>query len=124
MIIILLLLNSILFFILYDNHTSHADISVTLTPEFLVVREDIGSVTLCLNVTAPVPDDPLDIEIFIDLETVPGTAGNVHNIRQHTISEFPIVAKLSPHSISHLHILQHVLGHAFIPLLLPSIKIG
>ena len=48
-----------------------------LTPEFFEVHEDIGSITLCLNVTAPGPKDRLNITIYVDLETVPGTAGNV-----------------------------------------------
>ena len=49
-----------------------------LTPEFVKEREDIGSITLCLNITAPGREDRLNITIYIDLETVPDTAGNVN----------------------------------------------
>ena len=59
------------------TNSLHTDVRMELTPESVEVREDIGSVILCLNVTAPGPDDPLDIEIFINLETEPGTAGNI-----------------------------------------------
>ena len=49
-----------------------------LTPESLEVPEDIGSANFCLNVTKPGPDDLIEVEFFVNVDTVPGTAGNVH----------------------------------------------
>ena len=58
------------------TNSLHTDMDMELTPEFIEVSEDIESATLCLNVTNPGPGDPIEIEVFVELETVPGTAGN------------------------------------------------
>ena len=48
---------------------------IVLTPNMTTVPEDVGMIELCLNVTQPPPDVVLPLEIFVDLNTVVGSAG-------------------------------------------------
>ena len=47
-----------------------------LTPDMIVVPEDVGMIQLCLSVTQPTLQEDLgDLEIFVDLATEIGSAG-------------------------------------------------
>ena len=47
------------------------------------VPEDVGMIELCLHVTQPLPDVELVIEIFVDLNTVNGSAIGMHSLLIH-----------------------------------------
>ena len=59
-----------------------AVVIIELTPNMTTVPEDVGVVQLCLNVTQPTLKEELVLEIFVDLNTVVGSAG-MHSLLIH-----------------------------------------
>lgn len=60
---------------MYCFGASYAAVEMELSPDFSEVNESTGFVEYCLRVTMPMPQQDLPLEIFVDLETIPGTAG-------------------------------------------------
>ncbi len=52
-------------------------VKISLTPEVFEVREDVGTVEFTLTVQTSGPDVRLPIEIFVNLETISGSAGTL-----------------------------------------------
>ena len=50
-------------------------VTIELTPDMTTISEDDGMVQLCINVTQPTLQEDLFLEIFLDLNTVVGSAG-------------------------------------------------
>ncbi len=60
--------------LLYLDHTV---LQISLTPAVFEVREDVGTVEFTLTVKSPEPDVRLPFEVYVDLETVTGSAGTL-----------------------------------------------
>ncbi len=52
-------------------------VKISLTPETFEVREDVGTVEFTLTVKTPEPDVRLPFEVYVNLETVTGSAGTL-----------------------------------------------
>ncbi len=62
--------------LLYLDYTV---VKISLTPETFEVREDVGTVEFTLTVKTPEPDVRLPLQVFVNLETVSGTAGTLQS---------------------------------------------
>ncbi len=58
----------------------YADVVIELTPKHATVLESGGFVEFKLEVTTPSVDEPLPLDIFVDVITIGGTAGIWLNI--------------------------------------------
>ncbi len=52
-------------------------VQISLTPAVFEVREDVGTVEFTLTVKTPESDVGLPIEVYVDLETISGSAGTL-----------------------------------------------
>lgn len=57
-----------------SSDNSKLAVIIELMPQSYQVLESVGAIQYCLTLIVPEPTDELPFEIFVDLETVEGTA--------------------------------------------------